>query len=399
MAQILTDRTKGILSAYLSQVRNLPNERAKRERFAALLGELFPGSTRLMTYAAGVEKTIRIDIGAETKRGFIDSYYGNAVIEFENSLKATGKHAEEQLNEYVAGVWAKEGTARPLIAIASDGVVWRTYHPTLTVKGKPKAENVSLELIRDFTLADITLGEFWLWLTSLLFRPGQIAPTAEQFRQDFGAKSPAFWDGMEALKKAWAAVRGSAEPALAFSTWQDYLTVTYGSLPAVAPETVEDKISELEVLFLKHTYLASLARLLVWASFSGGRTSEELRKIAAEVLSGQFFVARKLANLVEDDFFQWVRRPKADAILGAIWERVLVQMGTYDLRQVGEDVLKGIYQELVDPADRHDLGEYYTPDWLCERIVRELLPTKAFAAVLDPACGSGSFLRAAITHS
>jgi hypothetical protein len=53
---------------------------------------------------------------------------------------------------------------------------------------------------------------------------------------------------------------------------------------------------------------------------------------------------------------------------------------------------------LIDPKDRHDLGEYYTPDWLCERIVSEMLPKHGYKAVLDPSCGSGSFLRAAVTH-
>jgi hypothetical protein len=129
MAQGLTPKTEGILSAYLSQVRSLPKETARRERFAALLGELFPGSTKLMTYAAGAETSIRIDIGTAQKKGSIDTYYGNALIEFEASLKATGNHAEEQLREYVAGVWLKEATSRPLIAIASDGVIWRTYRP------------------------------------------------------------------------------------------------------------------------------------------------------------------------------------------------------------------------------------------------------------------------------
>jgi SAM-dependent methyltransferase len=57
-----------------------------------------------------------------------------------------------------------------------------------------------------------------------------------------------------------------------------------------------------------------------------------------------------------------------------------------------------VYQQLIDPKDRHDLGEYYTPDWLCERIVAELLPKYGYKKVLDPSCGSGSFLRAAITH-
>src|SRR5690606_25843184 len=60
-----------------------------------------------------------------------------------------------------------------------------------------------------------------------------------------------------------------------------------------------------------------------------------------------------------------------------------------------EDVLKGVYQELIDIDTRHSLGEYYTPDWLCERIVKEF-DFKKTDKILDPACGSGSFLRAAI---
>jgi hypothetical protein len=71
---------------------------------------------------------------------------------------------------------------------------------------------------------------------------------------------------------------------------------------------------------------------------------------------------------------------------------------SYDLAHLNQDVMKGVYQELVDPKDRHDLGEYYTPEWLCERIVSELLPAEGFVSVLDPSCGSGSFLRAAIAH-
>lgn len=77
---------------------------------------------------------------------------------------------------------------------------------------------------------------------------------------------------------------------------------------------------------------------------------------------------------------------------------MLDQILTYDLSRLDQDVLKGVYQDLVDPRDRHDLGEYYTPDWLCERIVAQLLPSKGWASVLDPTCGSGSFLRAAIAH-
>ena len=49
---------------------------------------------------------------------------------------------------------------------------------------------------------------------------------------------------------------------------------------------------------------------------------------------------------------------------------------------------------LIDIDTRHALGEYYTPDWLCERVVDDLHLERGYYA-LDPACGSGSFLRAA----
>lgn len=138
--------------------------------------------------------------------------------------------------------------------------------------------------------------------------------------------------------------------------------------------------------------------MLIWAALSQGKGNDDLRKVASQVLSGLYFQSKRLANLVDDDFFHWIRSAEAETILAPTWERILSHLTEYDLSQVREDVLKGVYQQLIDPKDRHDLGEYYTPDWLCERMVKELLPSHGYKAVLDPSCGSGSFLRAAVTH-
>lgn len=181
------------------------------------------------------------------------------MIEFERSLKATGDEAERQLREYTAGVWKKEGR-RQLICVASDGILWKTYRPRPLPEKKTTytPKDVVLEPLRTIEVREETLGDFWIWLTSLLFRPARTDPSAERFRVDFGATSPAFADAMEALTKAWAAVSKSPEPRLAFDTWQRYLTVTYGQLGTTEKGT--DPTSELVQLFLKHTYLASVAR-------------------------------------------------------------------------------------------------------------------------------------------
>ena len=53
-----------------------------------------------------------------------------------------------------------------------------------------------------------------------------------------------------------------------------------------------------------------------------------------------------------------------------------------------------LYQELVDPSDRSGLGEFYTPDWLAELILDDI--GYKTGSLLDPACGSGTFLFCAV---
>lgn len=59
-------------------------------------------------------------------------------------------------------------------------------------------------------------------------------------------------------------------------------------------------------------------------------------------------------------------------------------------------MLKSLYESLIDPDERHDLGEYYTPDWLAARVVAAAIPHPLDQRVLDPSCGSGTFLFHAI---
>src|SRR5271157_449580 len=403
MAIPLTDGTAHSLRAYLREVKTTHSEIGKRERFASLLGTLFPNQREIGIYARGAETSLRIKTPEKDRTGRADTIYGSAVVEFEKDLKKTLSEAERQLREYVAGIWQKEPLSRRnLDAVATDGVRWRIYRPILPENTELIPENIELELRREIPLKEETLNDFYRWLDLFLFRKSRLEPTSEAIREDFGSWSHLFREGLATLRRAWVTSRGESEARLAFDTWQSYLTVTYGKLSESERlkrdrETGEE-VSELDELFLRHTWLVSVSRLMVWAALSGGQTTGSLRQVAQDVFSGQFFESKRLANLADEDFFHWIRTPKAEQILAPIWERVLDILLSYDLTRIREDVLKGVYQQLIDPKDRHDLGEYYTPDWLCERIVAEMLPEEGYASVLDPSCGSGSFLRAAIKH-
>jgi methylase of polypeptide subunit release factors len=108
------------------------------------------------------------------------------------------------------------------------------------------------------------------------------------------------------------------------------------------------------------------------------------------------FKAQGIENFIEEDFFSWLARGEAVKVGISMVRWLFSLLQNYNLRELSEDVLKSLYQELVDPETRHDLGEFYTPDWLAHRIVRKLLDANTRGAMLDPTCGSGTFLYLAI---
>jgi len=110
--------------------------------------------------------------------------------------------------------------------------------------------------------------------------------------------------------------------------------------------------------------------------------------------SGEAFREWGIQNFLENDFFSWILRVGTDFVVD-FSRHLIYHLRSFDLTKLDEDILKGLYQALVDPEERHDLGEYYTPDWLAETIVRDLVGDLE-KSVLDPACGSGTFLASVI---
>ncbi len=112
------------------------------------------------------------------------------------------------------------------------------------------------------------------------------------------------------------------------------------------------------------------------------------------IVNGDFFKERNLANLAETDFFAWALDTSAEQTLLENIRGILTCLGVYDFDKLDGDILKELYEALVDPESRHTLGQHYTPDWLAELILDKINYTGG--RLLDPACGSGTFLYAAV---
>ena len=146
-------------------------------------------------------------------------------------------------------------------------------------------------------------------------------------------------------------------------------------------------------LFLNHTLLITVARAVI-ASLSDPRH----RPDPTDVMSDGFASWPQARNDAGPTY-----QPGAD------WtNRFFATADAYDWRQRARDVLRTLYQGLIPPEQRKAFGEYYTPDWLAamlaERIIDDPWIERAIAkylfggepvrgmGILDPACGSGTFL-------
>lgn len=64
---------------------------------------------------------------------------------------------------------------------------------------------------------------------------------------------------------------------------------------------------------------------------------------------------------------------------------------TRDFSNVPQDVVGTVFERLIPPEDRHGFGQYFTPENLCDLIVAFCVRS-ATDTVLDPTCGTGTFL-------
>ena len=80
-----------------------------------------------------------------------------------------------------------------------------------------------------------------------------------------------------------------------------------------------------------------------------------------------------------------------DETLSCAIEWALFQFAKYDFTTIKGDILNGIYDRFMDRAQRKKMGEFYTPPSIARYIIRRLRVNRE-NRILDPACGSGTFL-------
>lgn len=375
---------------YFKKIKEANKELTKKEAFKDLLNRLYPDDNEIRQIidkiTLGAETTI-VNIPRRNKlhRGSADTLYNNIIIEFENNLKQQYNHAKEQLSGYLLGQF-KSGAGYNFTLIASDFINWKVLAPDVSCLDKLETLNEDELILNEVKSASFSLNEnnaedFYYWIDRFLFKEEKQKATLKSIEESFGYQSYVFIESFRELNKWFNEAKKYNTVQVSFEQWSKFLSVAYGSFDAK------------EDIFIIHTYLSIFSKMLAYSVLSGDDyiDDNEMKKI----LNGSIFYSYNIANFVENDFFHWVVEDRNFKNLKKVFRLIAQEISSFDFTNVEEDILKGVYQELIDIDTRHSLGEYYTPDWLCERIVNEFKFNRE-DKILDPACGSGSFLRAAI---
>lgn len=374
------------------------NEAKRRELFIAHLTSLFPDyAWQITEFALGAEEPVRVHAKqGEPTAGRIDTRKGALLIEYKRDLrkKRQIEDAEAKLTEYIVGILNKEGLEAVKKCLSTDILRWREYRVTVSptaVKGRTSTEEINLELESTYSFSYSNPRRFLSTVRRLLFEDVPLVATGQLLVEHFGINSNFYLRFYKTLELIWNSIKSSSKARLCLKLWSEYVENCFDS--SVLPD---------ERAYLNHVYLVVLSRMI--AAFALAKPLEIAEEdFPIRSITGEFFSSsiHRVDRFVEDDFFRWVKAPPTLNALKPMLEEFHQNLQKFDFRSAQKiDLLSDLYEQIMPPEQRAQYGEVLTPSWLVEAIVDEIPKHHKLerAKVLDPACGTGSFLREVINR-
>lgn len=98
-------------------------------------------------------------------------------------------------------------------------------------------------------------------------------------------------------------------------------------------------------------------------------------------------------RLFEPSIFDWSH--EGDGQLSRLLLMIFYRLNAFDFSKISGDILGNLYERFLDVNKRKKLGEYYTPMYVARYVIEQIGFYENPGPLLDPACGSGTFLIAA----
>jgi len=353
--------------------------------------------------------------GHEISGGRKDALYGHVILEYKSPGKLDSKtefrKAKEQVREYIQKQCEDERDYSKYFGVIIDGHKisfvrfrsgrWEEQEEPLSVN--KETVRTLLRAIRGLRLKIIDPVTL---VTD--FGPGELSKKVIELLYD-------------SLRKP-----DSKRTQMLFEDWKRVFSQVCAYSPDKLSALIEyyglkQKSIDIEkLMFCIHTYYTLLMKLItsevisyfnpMFGSFLDRIETAyhtrlaDMKKELEDLEEGGIIAELGVRNLLEADYFAWYldewNKEIADVVITIVEQLKEYDPGTSELYpERVKDLFKRLYQNLVPRKVRHDLGEYFTPDWLADLVLDEVgydgNPEKR---LLDPACGSGTFLVLAISR-
>lgn len=304
----------------------------------------------------------------------IDIGVGATVIEVKRTL--VDGAADDEIAQLAGYVQTRvQQTGGRYNGILTNGRIWWLF------EFDPATDEFQRRSIFELSQID-RAADLIAWLQAVLATHSNVVPSQRTIEELLGSSSPAYAQDIAYLHGLYRQVSDDPTVQLKRDLWARLLRSALGT-------GFEDH----EQLFLDHTLLVIEAAIIGHGVMD--IPLEELISHPETALDGGIFKDADIYNVVEADFFNWV----LSAEHGQAFIRHLIRrIAAFNWHNVEHDVLKVLYESIINPATRKSMGEYYTPDWLAEGIVTKAVTKPLEQKVLDPSCGSGTFIFHTVRH-
>lgn len=221
----MTIQRAELINKYRKTVKAANKELIKKEAFKDLLNRLYAGEKEIEhiidKITGGSESTV-LNIPRKDKlhRGSADTLYNQIIIEFENDLKISLKHAKEQLAGYLLGKY-NSGEGYNFTLIVTDCITWKVFAPDVSqIDQLDTLQEDELKLNEvasaSFVLTENNSEDFYYWIDRFLFKEQKQRATLKRVEESFGYQSNVFIESFLELTKHFNEVKKYGEVQVSY---------------------------------------------------------------------------------------------------------------------------------------------------------------------------------------
>jgi hypothetical protein len=378
------------------------------------------------------------------RAGRFDSMFGEAIIEYKAPQLLRSRREREQAAGQALG-YLDDSTLGARVVIVTDGETWGVLRD---IEAQPDAgEQITLDLGTPSLIPPIArfawreVSEETCQVVLDLLASLRAAPVDSSNLIAFlGPSRAEVLTLLARLASHLGGRKAGDRTDVLFEQWVRSAGIAYGISTVDAPwprrppkeqilgqlATVFTGSTYAETIYTLHTYVALAAKLVAaevlafqgqqpewrpsqWAHLERDAFHGRLDRLESGELSEQL----RAPGLLASDLFDWYAHDAHESEeLTAALRDVVTLLGRLAWARVANaggmkiDLLRDLYQAIVPRPLRKALGEFFTPRWLAEYVFARTIALWHAAKpnedrrprVLDPACGSGTFLVAAVRH-